>query len=474
MIRYPAFGARTLAVLACAVAPTLSAQRSVVFQHGLMSSGATWTQEANALAAVFDITPFLPTTSSSSIFATQASQLTSQVTSAGADAILIGHSNGGLIGRVANMPSPYPGRPWGGIVTIGTPHSGAPLAATVADGEVGNWLSYLNYEFWDPIDYYYPLVNPDVDQWGWAYVQFALDAFDDASNILVTIGGGLSALYVNSAYPVLADMAPYAAMIGTLNSAQNLSREASAVPTRIGITSVLSSNSGMVFKGITSNWQSKRDIQMGLSALYLGIGAYFAAYSPCDTCYDPNAIEEQVNAWRWVNFGLDAYVMDDAWCQLIGAWNGASCGANDAIVPAWSQAYPGPSAQQRTITGPSHIQETSSSQLDQRLRDILANTFHIPPPGGGGGGSLSVSITGPSNVKPGATCEWFATVSDGTPPYSYSWTPGGYTGDDYDYTNSVGDGGSFTMAVTVTDANGAHGSASELVHVKTSAMACPN
>lgn len=46
----------------------LAAQRAVVFQHGLASSGDTWWQEATALQYEFQITPFRPTTTSSAVF----------------------------------------------------------------------------------------------------------------------------------------------------------------------------------------------------------------------------------------------------------------------------------------------------------------------------------------------------------------------------------------------------------------------
>lgn len=73
-----------------------------------------------------------------------------------------------------------------------------------------------------------------------------------------------------------------------------------------------------------------------------------------------------------------------------------------------------------------------------------------PPP--------AVSIDGPTEIQPGATCTWYAVVSGGTAPYSYQWTNDGQpVGNDYSYTGSKGAGSTsswFTVKLVVTDAAG--------------------
>lgn len=83
---------------------TVAAQRGVVFQHGINSTGDTWAQAADRLSRDYSITPYRPTTSSFEAFETQAGQLAGQVVGAGTNAIIIGHSNGGLLARAANRP----------------------------------------------------------------------------------------------------------------------------------------------------------------------------------------------------------------------------------------------------------------------------------------------------------------------------------------------------------------------------------
>jgi hypothetical protein len=88
--------------------------------------------------------------------------------------------------------------------------------------------------------------------------------------------------------------------------------------------------------------------------------------------------------------------------------------------------------------------------------------------------TLSASISGPSSVRPFATCEWTANASGGSSPYTFSWyavsTSG--SGPYFDYTNGVADGGSFTVQLTLTDAVGTTRYVNKNVNVSSSAPTC--
>lgn len=95
-----------------------------------------------------------------------------------------------------------------------------------------------------------------------------------------------------------------------------------------------------------------------------------------------------------------------------------------------------------------------------------------PPP-------LSVSIDGPTQIEPGATCTWYAVVGNGTSPYSYQWTASQMapsSGTDYYFTASK-DAGSFAtswpLKVVVTDAVGGQGEHEITVYEDPSAGLCP-
>ncbi len=89
-----------------------------------------------------------------------------------------------------------------------------------------------------------------------------------------------------------------------------------------------------------------------------------------------------------------------------------------------------------------------------------------PPP-------LTVSITGPTLVRPSVTCGYFANVSGGVGGYSYAWTVNGQTvgsnSSELLYTNT---GSNFTVGLVVTDQASASGGATKFVTVSVSAPHC--
>ncbi|MCC6930813.1 MAG: S8 family serine peptidase [Gemmatimonadaceae bacterium] len=80
----------------------------------------------------------------------------------------------------------------------------------------------------------------------------------------------------------------------------------------------------------------------------------------------------------------------------------------------------------------------------------------------------SVSIAGPSSVRPNVLCTWTVSVSGGVPAYSYLWSPGGATTSfvERSFTSSG------TLSVTVTDQAAHYGQASKNVTVSANAPLC--
>ncbi len=103
------------------------------------------------------------------------------------------------------------------------------------------------------------------------------------------------------------------------------------------------------------------------------------------------------------------------------------------------------------------------------LVNILAALNYHPTP-------LTVSVSGPTQIRPGATCTWDAVVSGGTPPYSYSWfNDNMFGGNGPEYTGSKDPGNlgdHFTIRVNVTDVGTSSGSASITVYEVASAPIC--
>ncbi len=103
---------------------------------------------------------------------------------------------------------------------------------------------------------------------------------------------------------------------------------------------------------------------------------------------------------------------------------------------------------------------------------LLYSRITAPPPPP----SPSVSIDGPAQIQPGATCTWRAIVTGGSSPYNYQWTNDWMqAGNSYEYTGSKlpdNTGSSFSVSVSVTDAVGGSGNAEITVFEDSSAPAC--
>ena len=85
---------------------------------------------------------------------------------------------------------------------------------------------------------------------------------------------------------------------------------------------------------------------------------------------------------------------------------------------------------------------------------------------------FSVSISGPSKIRPSTACTWFAIVSGGTLPYTYQWV-GGAAISQYDNAYEASATRSFYLDLTVYDGNGlVVGTASKYVTVSSTAGAC--
>ena len=103
---------------------------NVVFQHGIFSDASAWNRMDPWISSRYAIgTKLKPSLPSTQSLESQASMLGNQIIASGAvDFLIIGHSQGGLIGRrAAQTYGGPPGMPIGGVVTFGSAHLGAPI-----------------------------------------------------------------------------------------------------------------------------------------------------------------------------------------------------------------------------------------------------------------------------------------------------------------------------------------------------------
>ncbi len=460
-----------LAALLAPVADS-SAQQPMAFVHGFQNDGSAWSPTATYLSSRFSIQPVLPTLVWSDRFSDQELRLNSAI--AGYSGLpALAHSNGGLASR---YHSQLRGSASGinRLATIGTPHGGAFLATRALGGWIGAWGQDIVGAIGDPM-YFYSTYDPD---WWWAaplglrWAAYNMQRFGNFIPFGVASGVGIGA-----GFPVTFDLRPGDTFLSGLNSSQGLGVESSVLNARVGISTVTRPQN-MMTRMVVSNWQSWTYVRWSLWSFAIAMRAYYSFHPDWYLA---------ANAWRWEHMALRMMDLDVVWHWQIGALESANCSAywcfatvfpSDGLSRASNQAYPS-GTRQRSISNVDiiHIQQKNASASRNVFERVLDEDFFVPratspPPGP----SFPVSVDGPTQIRPGATCTWNAAVSGGTAPYSYNWTNDGMpVGNEYYYTGSknVGStGSSFRVRLSVTDATGATGEHEVTVFENSSAPIC--
>lgn len=362
-----------IAALCCGTAA--AQDRPTVFIHGLGSGPDTWNDTASRLSGRLAIAPHVPPLSWRSVFESQADEVQGWLWNLPSNPIAIGHSNGGIVARQWSRT-----RPLGGIVTLGTPNQGAPLAGNLLTLAQYQWgMGALISDVYNALsvswDGHYVLTNVE---W-WMHAAYGLA---DASyrEVLTTVGVAMGA-------PVVPQMAVSSPYLASLNSDANTSREA-AGGARVAIVSIADNFYDLgVFGAIAGNNAEYFD---ALTDGAVAVLDYYAAYilgraDPMD--FDAHRRAQRLwNLAGWINS------WDAVWCRAVSSPGAAFCAPNDTVVPAWSQVMPGSAVHVLDWgwSGPRHTFQTHWS--DDKLYQALTALVGVPPrgsgaPGGGTGGT---------------------------------------------------------------------------------------
>jgi pimeloyl-ACP methyl ester carboxylesterase len=348
---------------ALAAPPAAVAQeRPVVFVHGFGSSGDSWQSAASRLQTKLAIRAETPSLSSTALYESQAAELQQRVGGLGANVVEVGHSNGGLVARQWSRQHAV-----SGIVTVGTPHGGAPL--------VWNLYGYAGFNggLIGSINDVFRLFGQGCCKWQWilsAYSSLWQTIAGLAGSSITQVAGAVA---MNGAFPVTGEMLPGSGFLSSMNSPANLAREASAIPVRAGIVSTAYN---FYWGGaLRAAFPDQGDWLAYLrDAARFGMEAY-AAYIYANAPYEDWWAFEIASGMMSAAYYL-AY-MDEWWCRSVSVAGGGACWANDTIVPQWSQVYPAGLLVDTGWQGPAHTQETRMS--DAILENLFTTFLSIPP-----------------------------------------------------------------------------------------------
>jgi hypothetical protein len=343
----------------------LAQDRPVVFVHGLNSDGNTWQAAADRLQQHLAIAAHLPTLRGPS-YGDQANELQGQFWWLPGTTIAVGHSNGGIVSRHWSGLHDV-----AGVLTLSTPHRGAPVFAHVAD-----WINF-NLMAFDLIGAVGGAFGTTYDDSWWVYtaVQGVLSLATQGAQDAILQLSGLLALH--RWLPIFPEMIPGSGYLSALNSSGNLGREANAIPSRVGIVNVAHNfYRGGVFRALWPNQGDAIADVIHASAAVLDYYAMVLWGSPYPRDWQRAQKLSTVAWWLWVH--------EDIWCRTISdpspaAYSSAGfCAENDTLVPTWSQVYPNATNIEKRNT-PAHRKQTK--HMDAALYEALVTFMPVYPRG---------------------------------------------------------------------------------------------
>lgn len=365
-------------ILLAAAHPAAAQDRVTAFLHGFNSNADSWGTTASRLAVRLQIVKYAPNLPWWLPFDAQATFLNNEAQAGGApaDTVVVGHSNGGLVARQLSTK-----RALGGIVTLGTPHLGAPLARNIQ----GVTQHYLVTAQKLSLLLYMLGANGGTNQYtgiwfspGLAPVRAAVAAL--GLTLSYTVGSIQSSVGPLVSAPVLADMTPGAAALTALNSPGNLARESVTVPRRVGL--VYAARDWWIGAPLVAGDPSKQYWAQGTVHTAIGVLSLIEAnFSPPHVLpTDSVALSIRLQARSIIS---DLSIFNGAWCHATTGHIDCSV-STDGVVPTTSQYFPGDAANVGYY-GPAHVTEKDESE--QFIFDALHDRIGIRARGEAGGGS---------------------------------------------------------------------------------------
>jgi pimeloyl-ACP methyl ester carboxylesterase len=339
-------------------------ERPIVFIHGVASGPETWHDAAARLQSTLEIAPAGARVTWRNSLESQGSEVQSQVGGLPPSTIAVGHSLGGLVARQWSRQ-----RPLDGVITVGSPNRGAPIA-----NHINEWAGFNAALFNAVATAFTSLGGLSYDRWWWVYsaVEGALGwggfvADFSLRHLFVDIGMQFGFPFVQQVYVG----SPY---LDDLNGG-NLGREAAAIPARVGIVNTASRYwEGGPFRLKDPNYGGELSILTSAAAAALD---YWGFSILADA--DPLDWPAHEFAYSLLNTSFWLWNFDEFWCRAISdnrpIWSG-HCLPNDGFVPTWSQFYPGASMNLEVIGGPMHTEETA--QFGDILFMALTTFMHVP------------------------------------------------------------------------------------------------
>jgi pimeloyl-ACP methyl ester carboxylesterase len=415
------------AVAAWSTAAAQYSRQPIVLVHGFNASGDDWGGTEEKFQQELYANFYSWTLGWDWPFAHQVGVLRNQMQAAQLPdtSILIAHSFGGLISRELTRTQKVKG-----ILTIGTPHGGAPIAGSVLDlvptvygalittTAATAFSDYYNLGSVDPFCGLQGETEPSCD----GEIAFAL-ASATAAGLVGTAVTAIPGLFAGDAYAhgggSLQDADPHSSFILALNSNDNLNREASTISQRVSL-------SGRYTGWASPIWAiSQPDAApyfTGITEAAIAEMLYAANYYDYYTLTDDPYYWTKTSYWQdWLWAGLALAGLDQAWCVWTGMVSiDGQCVEGDGLFSMSAQKWNAPNTVYDEVTGPSHTAEKANTDFQKKAYYYLVYNFLVKTGPPQGATPPSVWISGPLPSAPG-NYTYSAVASGGNGSYTYHW-----------------------------------------------------
>lgn len=347
--------------------------RPIAFVHGISSDGGTWTMAPylESLYRIRALRPSLPDNGHAS-FQTQAVALRAFLQADTSQVILVAHSNGGIVSRLARKN----GLDVQSITTIGSTHLGAPLALNVLNGKVAGWGGRLIFTLKDAFE------QAPISWWSW--VRWLFNLFKIVANAWsATVQAGVSLF--TSGWEVLPQMVPFGPFQANVNGQPSISGSPeSSIPNRVSIQVFTPEpTTGIFFAGTSPTHRTAGIVgRTAMIAMYSMLSEYFQ-----QSAWKANNLQKRNDhsaaAARFAAGAAALLAMDAKWCEMIGAAPTSftiapnSCAQSDGIVPLANQTWSGANSIFATAAG--HGAETSNFALANIVGQVTFDANNAVP-----------------------------------------------------------------------------------------------
>jgi hypothetical protein len=402
-------------------------------------------------------TPGYPNLNIQARYSEQIVNLGSFVNAARGQHVLLGHSLGSLISRGTYNDNPSASAHIAGIVAIAAPHQGTVLADSAIT--VRNFFGDVQRRINGAIPGV--LIEAAVLSW---LVSYSVDNVAAGVYLYVAVVGlvykygdalDLTNLYSLLKVPALRDLSPTSPAIDSLNryfSDSQIQRANiyGSIPIQNAAIRVLYSTINRDADFPTGVALYNKAIALFKSCKYVGYATILGWQSGRNCGFAVKVLRRIDERWtRYVN-GADAY-------------GNARLIPFDGIVSNERSRYPSPNSISfdRLVPGVNHVNiyktKLGLNQVRAAMLAIGMQPVAQPPPPPP---AVAVSIAGPDVVNTDWYSTWSAEVTNGTAPYTYSWT-GLFYGNSSTISGTTATGGD--LILDVYDAVGGHASATKHV-----------